>query len=108
MLRSRKNVRHQSLQIRDMEFEKMKNLKYLGLKLNVLGDNYKEIQKIINLTYKCFFALKTIFKSKLISVRTRLMLYKVIRPIALQACETRATIKTNEQSLVRSRKRLLW
>lgn len=54
------------------------------------------------------FALKTIIKSKLVSFRTELKLYKVmIRPIALYACETWATAITDGQSLARFQKKIL-
>lgn len=43
-----------------MKFEKVENFKYLGVEINVLGDNYKEIRNIMNLDDKCFFALNTI------------------------------------------------
>jgi len=50
---------------------------------------------------KCFYVLKTIFKSKLVSVRTKLSLYKIIiSPIALYACETWGMTKMGEKSLI--------
>jgi len=48
----------------------------------------------------CYFGLSTLFKSKLLSRRSKITLYKVlIRPILLYACETWATTKTDENKL---------
>jgi hypothetical protein len=80
---SRKNNIH-NLIVRNMEFELVGNFKYLGEELNVSGNNHKEIQNRISSANKCFFGLKTILKSKLVSIKSKLTLYKVmIRPIAL-------------------------
>jgi len=82
MILSRKNNIHNNLIIRNMEFELVGNFKYLGVELNVSGNNHREIQNRINSAYKCFFGLKTIIKSKLVSIKSKLTLYKVmIRPI---------------------------
>jgi hypothetical protein len=84
MILSRKNNRHNNLIVRNMKFE------------------------LINSANKCFFGLKTILKSKLVSIKSKLTLYKVmIRSIALYACETWATTKTDEQNLVRFERKVL-
>jgi hypothetical protein len=89
MILSRKNNRHNNLIVRDMEFELVENFKYLGVELSVSGNNHKEIQNRINSANKCFFRLKTILKSKLVLIKSKLTLYKVmIRPIAIYAYET--------------------
>lgn len=44
MILSRKNNRHTNLIVRGMEIELVENLKSLGVELNALGNNYKEIQ----------------------------------------------------------------
>jgi len=44
MILSRKNNRHTNLIVRGMGIELVENLKYLGVELNALGNNYKEIQ----------------------------------------------------------------
>jgi len=49
---------------------------------------------------RCYFGLSTLFKSKLLSRRSKITLYKVlIKPIVLYACETWATTKTDENKL---------
>ncbi|KAF0715501.1 Reverse transcriptase domain-containing protein, partial [Aphis craccivora] len=81
-------------EIKDMEFEFVENFKYLGVKLSVSGNNHKEIQNRINSADKYFFGLKTILKSKLVSIKSKLTLYK-------------ATTKTDEQKLARFERKVL-
>lgn len=108
MILSRKNNRHNNLIVKDMNFELVENFKYLGVELSVSDNNHKEIQNRINSANKCFFGLKTILKSKLVSIKSKLTLYKVmIRPIAIYACETWATTKTDEQKLARFERKVL-
>jgi hypothetical protein len=108
MVLSRKNNTHNNLIVRNMEFELVGNFKCLGLELIVSGNNHKGIKNRINSANKCFFGLKTILKSKLVSIKSKLTLYKVmIRPIALYACETWATTKTVEQNLARFERKVL-
>jgi len=73
MVLSRKNNRHHILIVRNMEFMWVKNYKYLGVKLNVSGNNHKEILNKINSDNKCFFGLRTILKYKLLSTRSKLI-----------------------------------
>jgi hypothetical protein len=91
-----------------MEFKLVEKFKCLGVELSVSDNNYKKIQKRINSTNKCFFGLKTILKSKLVSIKSKLILYKVMfRSIALCACETWATTKTDEHNLARFERKKL-
>jgi len=54
-----------------MEFEWVEKLKYLWVELNVSGHNHKEILNRINSTNKCFYGLKTILKSNVVSIRSK-------------------------------------
>jgi len=55
-----------------------------------------------------FFGLKKILKSKLVSIRSKLTLYKImISPIAKYACATWATTETDEQKLARYKRKVL-
>ncbi|KAE9541841.1 hypothetical protein AGLY_003832 [Aphis glycines] len=47
MILSRKNNRHSNLIVREMNFELVKNFKYLEVELSVLRNNHKEIQNRI-------------------------------------------------------------
>jgi len=54
----------------------------------------------INSANKCFYALKTIFKSKIVLVKTKLILNKILKFSFVQyACEIRATTKMDEKNL---------
>jgi len=89
MILSWKNNRHSNLIVREMDFKLVKNFKYLVVELSVSRNNHKEIQNRINSANKCFFGFKKILKSKLVSISSKLTLYKVmIIPIALYVCET--------------------
>lgn len=49
---------------------------------------------------KCYYSLMTLFKSRLLSIKSKITLYKVIvKPIALYACGTQVTTKANEGKL---------
>lgn len=54
--------------VREIEFERAENFKYLRMELNVSSNNHKEIPNRINSANKCFSALKTILKSILVSI----------------------------------------
>lgn len=71
------------------------------MKSNV--SDHKDVQNEINSANECFFGLNTTLKSRLVSIRSKLTLYRVMmRPIALNACETcRAATKTDEQNQAR-------
>lgn len=44
---------------------------YVGVEISAHGTNHKEIRMRINAANKCFYALKTVLKSKLVSVNTQ-------------------------------------
>lgn len=84
----------------DMKFEWVNNIIYLGVKINALGYPYIEIQMGINVTKKSIFALKTVFKSNIMSIRTNLTLYKImIYLIALFLLESGTIQVMDEKSL---------
>lgn len=51
------------------------NSKYIDVKIIVLGYTYNKNQIKINVAKNLFFVLKTVFKFKLVSVRSNFMLY---------------------------------
>jgi len=82
--------------------------KQIGVEIRAHDNNHKEIRMKINAVNKYFYAFKTIFKSKLVSIRTKLTLYNVmIIPIALYVCENWAKTKMNEKSLEIFEKKIL-
>jgi len=100
MILLRKNYNQQNLAMNEMLFDRVNTFKYLRVELRADEDNHREIQQRINSAYKCFFALKSIFNSKLVSFEAKTILYKVmILPIVLYACETWTTTNTDEQKV---------
>jgi len=68
--------------------------------MNENVNSQEEIRERLIAANSCYFGLSTLFKSKLLSRRSKTTLYKVlIRPIALYACETWATTKMDEKKL---------
>lgn len=64
--------------------------------------------KIDSSKHRCYFRLSTLFKSKLLSRKTKITLYKVlIRRITLYACETWATTKMDESKLIVFERKIL-
>jgi len=73
------------LVIEDFSFERIEHFKYLGAGVN---ECQEEIRERLIAANRCYFGLSTLFKSKLLSRRSKTTLYKVlIRPIALYACD---------------------
>jgi hypothetical protein len=57
---------------------------------------------------KWYFGLVPLFKSKMLSWRTKITLYKVlIRPVALYTCSAWATTKTDENRLANFERKVL-
>jgi hypothetical protein len=49
---------------------------------------------------RCYYSLIPFFKSRLLSIKSKITLYKVIvKPVALYACSTWVTTKSNEGKL---------
>ena len=68
--------------------------------MNENANSQKEIRERLIAANRCYFGLSTLFKSKLLSRRSKTTLYKVlIRPIALYACEIWAATKMDEKKL---------
>jgi len=74
------------------------NFKYLGVNINENADSHEEIRLRLTAANKSYFGLVSLIKSKMLSWKTKITLYKVlIRPVALYgAC---ATAKTDENRL---------
>lgn len=77
---SRENNWHNNFIVRNVKFEWLENFKFRGGILNVSGNSHQETFIRINsvISYnKRSFEFKTIFKSKLVSIRSKLVLYKL-------------------------------
>lgn len=61
-----------------MTFKRANAFKYLEVELRANGDNHKEIQQRINTANRCLFALEPVFNFKFVSLKTKIILYKVM------------------------------
>uniref|UniRef100_A0A2S2QGX8 Uncharacterized protein n=1 Tax=Sipha flava TaxID=143950 RepID=A0A2S2QGX8_9HEMI len=102
MVVKRGNQLHQNrnLVIGNYCFEKVECFKYLEVDLNSRNSYHEEINLRVKSGNKCYFALQKTFKSKVISKKLKMKLYKVlVRPVILYACETWPTSKEDERKL---------
>jgi hypothetical protein len=61
---------------------------------------FDELKIRLNAVNRCFYALRSLFKSKLLSRKTKEYLYiSYIRPVLTYACATWATIKGDDENL---------
>jgi hypothetical protein len=69
--------------------EQVKSFKYLGLIVKGNNSIEKEIKGRISLGNKAFYANQDLFKSKLLSKKSKLQMYQtLVRPVVTKACET--------------------
>jgi len=67
------------------------SFKYFGVTINSKNNNHEEIKIRTIAGNKLYNGLTNIFKSKQVSLKSKITLYKVvIRPICLYRCETLA------------------
>lgn len=102
MIVKRGNQLHQnrSLNIGNYCFEKVESFKYLGVDINSHNNYHEEINLRVKAGNRCYFALQKTFRSKLLSKKSKMRLYKVlVRPVILYACETWPTSKEDERKL---------
>ncbi|KAL4083607.1 hypothetical protein QTP88_028923 [Uroleucon formosanum] len=100
MIVSRKNHRSVSLKVNKYTFERVGNFKYLGADINEDANSHEEVKRRLIAANKCYYGLLPLFKSKLLSRKSKVTLYKVlVRPIALCVSSTWATTKSDEKKL---------
>jgi len=108
MIVMRHNHETRHLEVNNYNFERVANFKYLGVNINENADNHEEIRLRLVAANKCYFGLVPLFKSKMLSWKTKITLYKVlIRPVALYACGAWATTKTDENRLATFERKIL-
>lgn len=91
-------------------FERVNEFKYLGTIINDQNKLRAEINTRIKSANKCFFALKKQFRSKFISRKTKLRVYKtLILPVLLYGSETwtlnldiQRSLETFERKILRT------
>lgn len=100
-------VPQNAVTIKDLSFEWVCNFKYLGVDVNLQSDSHEEIFRRMTTEYKCYFSLVKLFKSKMLSKRTQIRLYKaLVRPIVLYACDAWASTKSDENNLLISEREI--
>lgn len=83
------------------KFEKVKSFTYLGSELNCHNDLSQEIGRRTTAASRCFYSLARQFRSKFLSKRTKLIIYKtIVRPVLTYAAETWATTLADENKLL--------
>jgi hypothetical protein len=84
-----KETRTDNLNTDKTYLEQVKQFKYLGSIINNGNSIKEEIKERIALSNKAYFANQKFLKSKLVTKRSKLKLYKtVIRPVVIYASET--------------------
>ncbi|VVC42633.1 Hypothetical protein CINCED_3A010975, partial [Cinara cedri] len=98
MIVSRQYHRSDFLKVNEYTFERVRNFKYLGADINEDANSHEEVKKRLIAANRCYFGLLSLFKSKLLSRKSKVTLYKVlVRPIALYASSTWATTKSDQK-----------
>jgi len=77
------------LKVENTQIDQVRSFIYLGAVVNGNNTLEEEIRERIVKGNKAFYANKTLFKSKLVSMKSELKLcWSVIRPIVVCGCET--------------------
>uniref|UniRef100_A0A0A9WMC2 Reverse transcriptase domain-containing protein n=1 Tax=Lygus hesperus TaxID=30085 RepID=A0A0A9WMC2_LYGHE len=78
-----------NLKIRPYSFEGVNSFKYLGVEINSENLISREIRNRIMAANRAYFGLANLFKSRLLTRKTKVPLYKaLVRPIACYGAET--------------------
>jgi hypothetical protein len=78
----------------------VQSFKYLGTEINENTNSYVEVKKRVMAADRCYYSLMPLFKSRLLSIKFKIMLYEVIvKPVALYACGTWVTTKSDKGKL---------
>jgi hypothetical protein len=91
-----------------MYLEQVRSYKYLGSVVNSDNSIEEEIQHRITLGNKAYYANQFLFKSRLVSKKSKLKLYcSIIRPIVTYACETWVLKETTKNKLMLFERKVL-
>ena len=86
---TRKETQLDGLKVENMQNDQVSSFIYLGTIVNGNNTLEEEIRERIAKGNKAFYANKTLFKSNLVSRKSKLKLYwSVFRPIVVYGCET--------------------
>jgi hypothetical protein len=91
-----------------MSCERDWKFKYLGVDINSQADSHEEIHRRIIAGNKCYYSIVRLFKSKKLSRRTKIRLYRsLIRPIVLYVCGAWASTKSDENKFMIIERKIL-
>lgn len=89
MMITRNATAKNNLRVGGLTFELIGNFKYLGVHIDEKNSMHNEVRLIINAAKRCYFIIKGMFSSKLLSKHTKKRLYYTcMRSIVMYACET--------------------
>ncbi|KAJ4445342.1 hypothetical protein ANN_07147 [Periplaneta americana] len=89
MSRDQNIVRNGTIKIGDLSFEEVEKFKYLGATVTNINDTREEIKRRINMENACYYSVKKLLSSSLLSKNLKVRIYKtVILPVVLYGCET--------------------
>jgi sorting nexin-29 len=96
------------LKIMTYSFETVSQFKYLGTLISSRNDLKIEINNRIFMANRSFYGLRNQLKSKFLSVKTKLSIYKtLIRPIVMYGSECWTLNKTEEEKLLIFERKIL-
>jgi hypothetical protein len=108
MIISRRENHGEYIEVENFKFERVHTFKYLGVTIISKNNNHEEINIRTTAANKCYYGLTSIFKSKQVSIKSKITLYKVISgPVLLYACETWPTTKGDEEKIAIFERRIL-
>lgn len=100
MILSRRNHNINYLKVDDYKFERVQSFKYLGAEINENANSHEEVKKRLVAANRCYYSQMPLFKSRLLSIKSKITLYKfIVKPVALYACGTWAMTKSDEEKL---------
>ncbi|KAJ4432167.1 hypothetical protein ANN_20783 [Periplaneta americana] len=100
MSRDQNIVRNGNIKIGDLSFEEVEKFKYLGETVTNINDNREEIKRRINMGDACYYSVKKLLSSSLLSKELKVRIYKtVILPVILYGCEIWTLSLREEQRL---------
>ncbi|KAJ4433802.1 hypothetical protein ANN_16114 [Periplaneta americana] len=100
MSRDQNIVRNGNIKIGDLSFEEVEKFKYLGATVTNINDTREEIKRRINMGNSCYYSVKKLLSSSLLSKNLKVRIYKtVILPVVLYGCETWTLTLREEQRL---------
>jgi hypothetical protein len=77
------------IDIKHTHLQQVKSFKYLGLIVNENNSIEEEVKERLFLGNKAYYANQDLFKSKLLSKKSKLRMYQTqVRPVVTYACET--------------------